>query len=61
MELGHGELDVGLEGHAPAAGVAVHQLEEVVALDVPPLGHRLSQHLHLKERRYEIMMTGGKE
>ena len=45
--LQHGQLDVGLEGQAPPLGVLVHQLQQVVALHVTPLVHRLLQHVHI--------------
>ena len=30
-------------------GVLVHELEQVVAVDVPPPVHRLLQHVHVRE------------
>ncbi len=41
--LEHGELDVGVEGEAVAGRVAVHVLEQVVAVQVAPQVHRLRE------------------
>ena len=40
-------LNVALKGEAVPRGVVVHQLQEVVALHVLPLGHRLREYIHL--------------
>jgi len=49
MLLQHGKLHVGLLGEGPSLGVLEEEVEQVRAVEVGPLVHRLREHVHVRE------------
>ena len=49
MLLEHGQLDVGLLSEGPSLGVLEEEVEQVRAVQVGPLVHRLRDHVNVRQ------------
>jgi len=58
MIVQHRQLNIRLEWHRPSLRVFIHELEQIVTIDISPLIHWFCHHLHCLLELLEVLQEG---